>query len=141
MAVLAATATTTSYDGNGDDYTRDDHHNDDLPVRRLNSKVLTLHKVRARLGLRQNHPLPAQGPTLGRYLYGATWGQMYHAGTVQWFQTRSASRTWAPGHGHEWAILRYAGSYTAAHHVTRFLAAGLAGGSLWRAGALAAWMK
>ena len=104
----------------------------EVPPRRLGSKVLTLQRVHARLQGHPAAPLPLTGPQSGRLLYGATWGRMYHDKTMTWFRTRSAARPWAPGHGREWHLLRFARNYTAAHHVTRFLTGGLAGGSRWR---------
>ena len=103
-----------------------------LPPPRPRGKVLTLIKARAVLRRRNERPLPARGPILGRHLYGAMWGQHYCRLTMEWFSTRSGARPWAPGAGGEWHILRHARTYTAAHHVTRFLAGGLVGHARWR---------
>ena len=70
--------------------------------------------------------------TLGHTLYTVLWARAHLAAHQCWFSLRCRGRRWAPGQGLEAAILRQCRSYTAGHHVLRFLVNGMPGGHRWR---------
>ena len=70
--------------------------------------------------------------TLSSSLYIILWARAHLAAHQAWFSVRCRTRRWAPGQGLEAALLRHCRTYTAAHHVLRFLANGLPGGQRWR---------
>ncbi len=70
--------------------------------------------------------------TLGGSLYVVLWARSHLAHHLEWLRRRCQLRRWAPGVGHETALLRCCSSFTAAHHVLRFLVNALPGGQRWR---------
>ncbi len=70
--------------------------------------------------------------TLGSILYVVLWARTHLTQHQDWFTHRCQLRRWAPGVGHEACLLRSCRSYTAAHHILRFLVNALPGGQRWR---------